>query len=211
MRVGRSRERLRQKMFYSVLAAVYEASPISLPERLVEEVVRRLRGRRRVLDVGCATGYLTRRLARHCSEVVGVDVNARMIRASRARTSRENVRFLRADAHDLPLPDGYFDGVVLSEVLQHLNLRVAAREVTRVTARGARAVIVLPNPASRVARAATRLIHLLTGNNEWVSCELVAAAFGREWRVSEFEEHGDRVMLVLDRVGGEPVGGEGGG
>ncbi len=200
--MGRGRERLRQKVFYSMLAAVYEASPLSLPGRLVREVVNRLRGRRRVLDVGCATGYLARRLARHCSEVVGVDVNARMIRVSRARADGGNLRFVRADAHELPFPDGHFDGVVLSEVLQHLDLSRASREITRVTTPGARAVVVLPNPRSAVARVATALIHLITGNNEWVSGEQVAAAFGREWSVSEFECYGDRVMIVLDRTGG---------
>ncbi len=189
-------------MFYGLLSRVYERSPLSLPKRIVEEILRDLKGCRRVLDVGCATGYLTRKLAAVCGRAVGVDINRRMVEISRSRNRSPDAEFVRADAHDLPFPDAYFDGIVLSEILQHLDVIRALREVDRVAARGCRTVVVLPDPTSRTARVATRLIHVLTGNNDWVSPGTVVDVM-REmgWRLVRFRSASKRVLMTMEKRG----------
>ncbi|MEV0054492.1 class I SAM-dependent methyltransferase [Saccharopolyspora shandongensis] len=77
----------------------------------------------RVLDVGCGTGALVRRLVERADFVDGLDVSAEMIHQASARTSATNVRWLRGDVLDADLhPEGY-DAVTALSSLHHMPLR----------------------------------------------------------------------------------------
>jgi len=69
-----------------------------------------------VLEVGCANGVLTERLAPHCDRLVGVDVSETALAAARARLA--GVAHVRLERRVLPAetPAGPFDLVLLSEV-----------------------------------------------------------------------------------------------
>ena len=76
-----------------------------------------------VLDVGCGTGVLTRRLARHddVGYVVGVDPALSLItRARELAQGLEGVAFEEADARALPFDDSTFDVVVFDSTLSHV-------------------------------------------------------------------------------------------
>jgi ubiquinone/menaquinone biosynthesis C-methylase UbiE len=63
---------------------------------------------RRVLDVGCGTGYLLRQLVARTPEaveVIGVDAAPAMVRTARAMASDSRIRFATAVAERLPYPD----------------------------------------------------------------------------------------------------------
>src|SRR6185437_4935398 len=69
----------------------------------------------RVLDLGCGTGWASRRMARAVKngEVVGVDVADEMLRRAEAASKGiRNVRYLWGSAESLPLPDNHFDKVL---------------------------------------------------------------------------------------------------
>jgi ubiquinone/menaquinone biosynthesis C-methylase UbiE len=91
----------------------------------------------RVLDVGCGTGYLTRRVARAVGadgSVVGIDPSGPMVAHAR-RTSPPHCRFHIAGAQAIPEPDASFDVVVSSFAVHHIptDLRTDAfREMHRV-------------------------------------------------------------------------------
>jgi SAM-dependent methyltransferase len=71
---------------------------------------------RRVLDIGCRDGALTRSYLGG-NDVVGLDVD----REALARAARLGIRTVWADAEEpLPFPDGSFDVVVAAEILEHL-------------------------------------------------------------------------------------------
>ncbi len=77
-----------------------------------------------ILDVGCATGKTACYLAGHYGcHVVGVDILPRMIERANQRAHREGVtpqvRFLVADAQDLPFGDQCFD-LILGEFITGL-------------------------------------------------------------------------------------------
>jgi SAM-dependent methyltransferase len=79
--------------------------------------------RARVLDVGCGTGVLTRRLARlpAVETVIGVDpVPALLARARELATDIPTITFQEADGRALPFSDEAFDVVVFDSTLSHV-------------------------------------------------------------------------------------------
>jgi SAM-dependent methyltransferase len=80
----------------------------------------------RVLEVGCGTGGMTRRLAAETgASAVGVDINAHGIEAATSAASREGlssrVTFQRVDAGTrLPFSDAAFDAIFCNDAINHL-------------------------------------------------------------------------------------------
>jgi ubiquinone/menaquinone biosynthesis C-methylase UbiE len=77
----------------------------------------------RVLDVGCGTGVLTRRLARLSTveTVIGVDpAPALLERARELANDVPNISFQEADGRSLPFDDEAFDVVVFDSTLSHV-------------------------------------------------------------------------------------------
>jgi len=95
---------------------------------------------RRILDVGCGTGYLLRQLDARCPDAVeltGVDPAPAMIEAARAAAAGERLRRLAGTAEDLPFPAGSFDLVVSTTSFDHwADQRAGLRECARVLAPG---------------------------------------------------------------------------
>lgn len=94
----------------------------------VDALTARLEDGDRVLDLGCANGYSTVRLAaRKRLEIRGVDYVPEMIEAARARTVEiadslvGSVEFAVGDALALEEPAGHYDAVLTIRVL--INLR----------------------------------------------------------------------------------------
>ena len=77
-------------------------------------------GASRILDIGCGEGMLGRiLLQKGAAEVVGIEADTAV-----ARRAQENLsRVLQGDVESLVLPfeDGYFDCIVLADVLEHLR------------------------------------------------------------------------------------------
>jgi SAM-dependent methyltransferase len=84
---------------------------------------------RRVLDLGCRSGALTRHFL-DGNAVVGLDVD----RAALAKAEALGIETVQADVENpLPLPDESFDAVVAGELLEHLRFPEAlVAEVRRV-------------------------------------------------------------------------------
>lgn len=75
-----------------------------------------------VLDAGCGTGYLARRLARRGATVIGVEPAAPMIAYAREREAAEplGIRYLQADLSTLREPLLQADAVVANMVLMDI-------------------------------------------------------------------------------------------
>jgi SAM-dependent methyltransferase len=108
----------------------------------------------RVLDVGCATGYLAARLtARGCS-VTGFEVDAGSAALAEEHCERVIVGDLESADDRAAIPGG-FDFVLLGDVLEHLvDPWAALRFVRGRLAPGGVAVASIPNVAAWTVRLA---------------------------------------------------------
>ncbi len=88
--------------------------------------VERIRPGTCVLDLGCGIGAVARSIASQVPgvSVVGMDVDPVILAQARALPTPKNLEFVQGDA-TRGFPDGPWDSVVLSNVLEHIELRVA--------------------------------------------------------------------------------------
>ena len=100
---------------------------------------------RRVLDVGCGTGYFLRQVAARApkaAELVGIDPAAPMIEAARANARDARLQFSVGLAERLPYSDATFDLLVSTTSFDHWRDQQAGLiECARVMAPGARLVL----------------------------------------------------------------------
>jgi SAM-dependent methyltransferase len=96
-----------------------------------------------VLDVGSGDGAAASTIAPYCRSLTCIDTNPRLIEAARTRLARqENVRAQVADAHELPFPDGSFDGVLVFHTLTYAERPAKVlSEAARVLRPGGRLVV----------------------------------------------------------------------
>ena len=100
----------------------------------------------RVLDVGCGTGYLLRRLAGRVPqalELAGLDAAPGMIERARAMAADSRMRFATGTAEALPYPDQTFDLVVSTTSFDHwADQRAGLAECARVLVPGGHLVLI---------------------------------------------------------------------
>lgn len=86
-----------------------------ISDRVVELALSRVPAPRRVLDVGCGTGYALRQLTARlpkASEFLGVDAAPKMIEVARSASPYERLNFLQGTAERLPADESAYDLVV---------------------------------------------------------------------------------------------------
>ena len=114
----------------------------------------------RTLDLGCGTGYLTRRMARAVAptgSALGTDPSTQVIEHARKLAGpQDGCTFERGIAEGIEFPDGSFDVVVSSLMVHHLPAPVRPRavaEMRRVLRPGGRLLLAdFRPPSSRLAR-----------------------------------------------------------
>lgn len=98
----------------------------------------------RILEVGCGAGNLLEKVPR--AWLAGIDLSPFLLEKSQRRLERRGVALARADAERLPFCGGSFDGVLCSEVLEHvMHPTVVLEEMLRVAKPEGRVVITVPN------------------------------------------------------------------
>lgn len=96
-------------------AALHHLNYLRIPF-IQEQIGRQKFEGLRFLDVGCGEGILSEPLARLGAEVTGIDQDHEVI----ARAPKSSVSYIHTDLFSFT-PDEPFDGVVASEVLEHIH------------------------------------------------------------------------------------------
>jgi len=99
----------------------------------------------RVLDLGCGTGWASRRMARVAGEVIGLDVADEMLRrAEKTSSAFKNIRYVWGSAESIPAADGYFSKVLSVESFYYYaDQGKALDELRRVMAPGGKLFILI--------------------------------------------------------------------
>jgi len=86
----------------------------------------------RALDIGCASGLITRYLAPHLRWIIGLEYDPQAV--ARADTAGQpHLLFVRGDAAHLPLADGAADVVICAQVYEHVaDPEAMVAEIARV-------------------------------------------------------------------------------
>lgn len=142
----KNRPALKRDWFHRlILDPIFD--PLANPRH--EVALKLLQGGERLLDIGCWNGYLLERIreAGLYRELYGIDIVPEAIES--ARNKGFNAQVVDLNSEPLPFPDGYFDGVTMLAVLEHVfDPYSVMREVHRVMRPGAELVIDVPNVAS---------------------------------------------------------------
>lgn len=114
-------------------------------EQIMPMAAAELAGARRVLDVGCGDGQISRLAASTGAAVTGIDPTWNCVRVARVR--RGGAEYVRAGASGLPFPDRSFDAAVACLVFEHIDdVDDAIAEVARVLEPGGRFCFFLNHP-----------------------------------------------------------------
>jgi SAM-dependent methyltransferase len=131
----------------------------------------------RILDLGCGSGWLCRRIARLAPKgrVVGIDIAGEMVRRARA-AGREhaNLNFLEAAADRIPCGDGSFDKIISVESAYYWPDPAACiREMFRVLGEGGSAWILInyyrENPHAHQWGLIVKVPTHLLSTDEWMA------------------------------------------
>lgn len=109
----------------------------------------------KMLDIGVGCGIFLPELARHCTELHGLDIHPNLHLVD-DMLQKEGVRatLTHGSITDLPYSDKHFDAIVCMSVLEHLHeLDAAIGEICRVATDDASIFLGFPveNPMTRIA------------------------------------------------------------
>jgi SAM-dependent methyltransferase len=153
-----------RQRFYDGIAESFDVimNPYDLRRRLrvvCHDLIEpgELRGRR-VLDVGCGTGWFSREIEQAGGRVVALDIGVHLLAKVGEKCGAARVA---GDACGLAFADGSFDVVVSSECIEHtVDPRRALAEMCRVLKPGGLLVVTVPNEFWRWAEVVARLFKL---------------------------------------------------
>jgi SAM-dependent methyltransferase len=142
-------------------------------EQILPLAAAELAGCRRVLDVGCGDGQVSRLVAGNgAALVVGVDPTWNQISVAHERGG--GPVYARSGAAELPFADGTFDAVVACLVFEHIrDVDEAIAEVARVLQPGGRFCFFLNHPL------------LQTPNSGWIDDQVLDPP-EQYWRIGPY-------------------------
>lgn len=99
---------------------------------------------RKILDIGCGTGYLLKAADDRGLETYGIDISEEGVKIAKSVSS--NSKIIVGKGEDLKFPDNFFDYVTCIGVLEHfLDIERGIKEMKRVVKNNGILCVVVPN------------------------------------------------------------------
>lgn len=106
--------------------------------------IRKIGSNKKVLDLGCGTGYGSGLLYKEGNEVYGIDVSQKAV--DYAKRNYPGPKYICCSAERLPFKNNYFDAVILFDVIEHVgNPERTLDEIYRVLKEDGDLFISTPN------------------------------------------------------------------
>ncbi|MFC1808253.1 class I SAM-dependent methyltransferase [Candidatus Omnitrophota bacterium] len=100
---------------------------------------------KKVLEVGCGIGIFTKELASTGARIVAIDISPHLIERAKRDVKDDNIEFKICDVDNLPFKNEEFDVVLGTNVLHHLDIYTAIRQIYRVLEKGGKIIFTEPN------------------------------------------------------------------
>jgi 2-polyprenyl-3-methyl-5-hydroxy-6-metoxy-1,4-benzoquinol methylase len=119
--------------------------------RSILNVLKRMRKSGRLLDIGCATGFLIDEAIRYGWNVYGVDLSYWAIDYAKERLGLLNVT--QGTLNEVRYPDNFFDVVIMKDVIEHLpDPKSELTEIYKIIKPGGIICVNTPNIASLTSK-----------------------------------------------------------
>lgn len=98
--------------------------------------IRKYKIKGKVLDIGCAFGFLLKRLQNDFTELHGVDISEYAVERAKKESLSAKIQKINIDADGLPYPNEYFDLITALDVLEHTesiekNLNIISTKIKK--------------------------------------------------------------------------------
>lgn len=121
--------------------------------------------RKTVLDLGCGTGIATKQLAELGYQVVGADIDERMIKESKSNFTDNQTNFIVAPADSLPFTDNRFEIVTAFSAFHWFCDQDSINEIKRILKKTGLFFVINKNDQSRMRGIIRNLIRKVTGQD----------------------------------------------
>ena len=139
-------------------------NPYSAHSRMLDLVGRD----KRVLEVGCATGYITRKMKENNCKVTGIEIDSQSAEIAKQYCEQIIIGNIE-EIKDLNLQQEYFDFILFADVLEHLvNPIKTLFRIKKYLKKDGRLFISLPNVANYRVR-----LNLLVGRFDYTKIGLL--------------------------------------
>jgi len=163
-------------------------------ENVHQKILDLIGKNQKILDVGCASGYLGRELKKKGAEVYGIEISEKA--GKEAKKALNGVIIGDIEKINLPYPENFFDVIVCADVLEHLFDPTATLiELRNYLKDDGRLIVSLPNVANWWVRK-----ELLLGRFEYQNTGLLDKGhlrfFTRDSAKRCFLEAGYKIVKV---------------
>ncbi|HDM05712.1 MAG TPA: class I SAM-dependent methyltransferase [Candidatus Aenigmarchaeota archaeon] len=108
---------------------------------------------KKILDVGCGSGFDSIRFAKSGAEVVGIDISKKMLKLAKKRCKKVKIKFYIRDMENTGFPSESFDIVTAIFVVAYKkNLRKVLKEFFRVLKPGGKLLLVESHPIRKMIK-----------------------------------------------------------
>ncbi len=161
-----------------------DGADIEYVEQIMPMAADRLRGAKKVLDVGTGDGQIARLATELGAFCIGVDPTWAQVEVATAKGGEP--RYVRSEAAALPFSDASFDVVLACLVFEHIAaVDEAISEVARVLEPGGRFVFFLNHPL------------LQTPGSGWIDDHILEEQY---WRIGPYLTEADEIEEVEKNV-----------
>ncbi|MHA1377704.1 MAG: class I SAM-dependent methyltransferase [Candidatus Helarchaeota archaeon] len=180
------RDELTEKMIKQLLVNPYTAH---------SKILEFIGNNKTILEVGCATGYLTRKFKEKNCKVTGIEIDPNSAEFAKPYCEQFIVGDIE-EMSDLPLEKSYFDFILFADVLEHLKYPLKTLvKLKRYLKSNGRIFVSLPNVANYRVR-----LNLLVGRFDYTEIGLLDKSHIRFFTISTSKQLIQNAGLKLEKL-----------